>query len=624
MSSIGVNIMSMPPARVSSRWVTSRSDTDQLQIKKMAEMYFAGSSQLSYLKQILNKDLSSLAFDGEELAILKSRTSLEALDVNLQDTLPMDKSKILTRNGSGIMQFYDFCLTVDSVKNTTRLLYGHLINSQDLDENSFKALEQEIFYPSFIPEFVLKDKDKKGYDISRLANYSVISDKMSLYAASNYREAPRTNINRAESEAVFLKSLVYNCFQALSQGLFIVHETRAQKLKNSIKDKDTKITQSPDYSDPTHVVTDNEADQIPKSSWINTFQEQTIMYSVKANNSVDGDLYSVNGDSPYCYKDTDASRVYVSEILQPKYIEYEYYNLLLISPKEDIPDDKAINDIEKRKHVMAKNNKITTGMQSMQKTGGAIGCYIDYWRHAADYDTDGGTPVPASPDTSYINGFRFFESNNKDVGLKLEIDNIHKVMSRFYFHPISSCPNLSRVYSRSGTQEQVWNMIQHLQRALEASAKTRESTSYARGFNVATLKQSRELGGVLPQCGPGYTTQFFRVEGDDGKGNKKYLPISEDEALVSRDGTLELASHVARDKMECVPRVTIGEIGGKASLDNLKFHPVIVPEISERPVDVRTLAPPSAFAVDYSQLPPFQYDSAHDDIVGPEFSKYLV
>lgn len=555
---------------------TNRSDEDQYQVQEMAKRYFAQHT-LEYLRGTLGKD--TLAFDSDELVNLLRMTAAMRDNMALQHTVPIEKFVRVDEvsEQDGILQFYDFCLTVDALKNVLRLFHSQLTNVPNLPEESFKQIEKEVFYPDFIPAFVREDGQKYPQDEKSIAGYRLNGPDKTRIVNGNFVLEPKKHIDLAVCEAVLLSSGIFNTHQALTQGLFVVHGTTAQKLALPVDVKKLKELDG--------ILTDT---YIEPGRWINTFDSDVLQFYSTSNQETGFYILSATADTYELY----SGSVYpcATPILQPKFVDYAAYRRYMTMPRSEAAGGIFVND---RKIA---SNEEGAPVQPHQTQGGAIGVHIDHW-----------DVVEELPQFAFTN-----DRNNAVLGLRVTERDIFLAMSRLSFHPISSCPKLSRAYKESGTANQVLQMIETLQQVLFAQARKRISTSATKAFSIDTLNEQKSAsGGYIPHCGPGFTAQFYR-KGENGQ----YVPVPEEEALVSRDGNLELASHVARDHIECVPRVTVAQLGGKFSTDNLAYHPVVVREMRD-PADIRVKAPPSSYPAQFEYKP---------DIVSEfgDFARYLV
>ena len=556
------SLMDLPPPRQSddvwtaTSFYTNRSDEDQYQVKQMANVYFE-TRTLSYLRATLGKE--TLAFDNQELTALQRAVAALKKNESLQRTINIEKTTPNiddVADVDGVIQFYDFCLTIDSLKNILRLFHSHLTNVPNLPDESFKQIENEVFYPDFVPAFVREKTQDYPQDEQYIAGYSLNGPNKTLPKGDGFELQPKQHIDKAVCEAVLLSSGIFNTHQALTQGLFVVHGTIAQKLRLTDDFRD--------LNDPNKILSE---ETIDRGKWINTFEGTGMTFYDEFVDATEfyklgptRDEFEVNPQARYKYN---------IQILQPKYTDYLAYSRYLTNPR--LPAAASI-DVVDRQNVFKSLGNVA---QPMQSQGGAIGVHIDTWFII---------PKDRLPTFSFVDGDEYVR------GLHVTEHDIMLAMSRLPFHPISSCPKLSKAYKESGTANQVLQMIETLQQVLLAQAKKRASTSATKAFSIDTLNEQKAAsGGYIPHCGPGFTAQFYK-KGENGK----YVSVPEDEALVSRDGNLELASHIARDHIQCVPRVTVAQLGGKFSIDNLAYHPVVVRETRD-PADVRAKAPPSSY-----------------------------
>lgn len=543
--------MQLPTGIASSKYNIVRSDMDQRQIIDLANSYFTKNDQ-ALLRQYLAKP--NILYDANEIILLKTRAiSLESIN----STTAYDNAVLyMPELPRGIVQFYDYCLTIDHLKSTMRMLYTHIVNNKLIADDLFTKLESQVMYPSMIPTMV--NRYAPEFQTANKELYSITKRERPDWTAP-VRGTPiqKTALDFALDEAYFLNSPIMASMQALSQGLFIVHETVANYLS-------VTADAVRGYIDVAH--------QTIEGNWINAFfprqaalSYQTLVASGALTQA--GVTFSVNSNGNF---PDDVC------LLQAKYTNWEEY-LGYISTRFNVAGAAP-----------AVNTTRFPGQTLRPDAGGAIGYYIR--------SQDGG--------------------GNDFPGPALEVclvkpENIWNAMKKLYYHPISSCVKLAEAYIQSGMHSYLMDMLLHLQRALEAASKHRNSESLSSGFNVTNLAKIQQVSDVIPQCGTGYTAQYFK---ENGPG--QFVAVSEDEALVTRDGKIELASHISRNKIECVPRVTVAQLGGKATLDNLKFNAVVVPDSSER-----RETPPVLF----DNISTFTTDnSAVNNVYGATMNAYLV
>lgn len=538
-----VGLMTMPRSRVVGKWITARSDMDQALVRRMAQIYFE-PVQWKFISETLGKPPEALAFDAEEsqiLNVLLQGTGKNAGDKNIMyqiDSRSDDKDASALLAGKarkGITQFYDFCATLDELRNRMRLAHTHLTVQDIIDDTLFEKLESEIMYPDMIPLGI-----RRKPQINNIEQWSLMT------SITKYP----TKITQAAAEAILLSSSLWNDIQALSQGLFRLHSTDANVLHFK---KKALVAQD---------------DKLESGQWINggVRYEDGLQEVGQQMNALSLDA----GESHVDYNSNDIDDLV--KFVAPKNVQ----RLPSIYHLREVLDAKQ-EVVEEKKEDSPTKAAFDDRMPPQNFEALAKACGIDR-------PFNNGWP-PFRGGAIALNFFllRLAGENSVYERRTLTLDDIHTIMRRLYFHPISSCPELSRAHTQSGSHDQLMDMMRHLQRALEAAERKRRTFDRKRGFNVTTLADAKAVAAQVPQCGPGLTAQFYRFSGHDAEQKPVYIPVPEDEALVSRDGNIELASHVARDKIECVPRVTVAQLAGRSAMENLRFHPVLVPEMTQRP-----------------------------------------
>lgn len=515
-------------------------------------------------------DLAKFYFkppERDEIARVLGRTNFVFDHAEAQEL----KTKLLALTGAvqsmHLIQFYDYVFTIDNLKNIMRVLYSYVINNKDLAESQFQTLETEIMYPDMIPAFLsaVQDNIKEFYSITGNDIY-MHTGNPAVAAAPNHE--PKNYLNRSVDEAVFLKSAILQTIQALSQGLFVVHYTSGSKL---VRTNNRQLQDAPKVP-------------LVPGDWANAMvaEDGTPVRSLK--------LFSGMADFNQNYDRDTERNVFkwkvapTTTVLQPKFTNYEAYDGYLTNHGDPHTAAGRLHRAD-----------LPPTEMSISEKGGAIPYYVLI--HTGSNIPQGVQPV-----------------------LHITPENIRRIMSDNKEHPISACPDLATAYAKSGFHQPIMDMLLHLQRALEAAKKQRAARQASQVFSVDQLAILKQVGTTVPQCGPGMTVQFYK-QAIDPQGNKQLVPIPDEEALVVRDGQLELSAHVAREKIECVPRITVAQLAAKQTRDNIQFRPIIVP--SETPVSKVTAAE-AAPRPDLSKIREFHVDPTPRDVYGASMSAYVV
>jgi hypothetical protein len=529
--------MQMPAAQAAGRWATSRSTNDQEMILKLANEYFS-LAERELLQKLLGT--STLTFDGNEaqnLILRSERKLLMGITEKPQQTP--------TR---GYLQFYDFCLTIDACKNIMRGIYAQL-NSRTINKDNLAQFERQVMYPDMIPpeirDEVLGHKATNVTDQWYKDYYSLTSDRYWNVGQAPPGPSAKTNDMRAYEEAYLLDNMLANTLQSLAQGLFRIYTVEASPLHcDAVEDlNDIHIYPVNEFRRDNNILPAREwihpyvyhLDRLTESNWINTFKNARSFY--RENAALQHAIYA---DSQHN----------IVELFQPKTTGVANYDLTLspyryvhgafnppISPRVFGPDNPQLD-------------------HTMPLIGGAIPKYLKWYHHAA--------------------------INNQIVIPTLEItpQMISVRCTYMSHHPIHAIYELSQAYQRSGLFKQMIDMYLQLQRSLEGAryALNLEGSTTNHMFGMDDLP-SVTRSGVVPSCGNGLVPQFYRER--NVEGNTVFEPIAESEAFNVRDGKVELASHVSRQKWDCVPRVTIAEIARRNTSQDLEYRPMVIGAGSE-------------------------------------------
>ena len=499
----------LPSTQIQGKWAISRSQNDQTMVLKMAEEYFK-QNDLEFLSRIVNKP--ALTFDANEAQVLLARSDAKILMGLTKQDNP----------GTGYLQFYDFCLTIDTLKNIMRGMYVHLtskvINKEMLD--NFKRVVQ---FPDMVPVEIRNTlalklaggsvlgarRDKFKPEFNSLTGDAYI-DRAGVVQTKTFEQ-------RAFDEAYCLKSPIFNNLQALAQGLFAIFVCPANKLTYPKGDREV---------DMEKLFTVDKL--IPETQWINTFEDKLLSFRMVSGTGID-----VDNDSN------------ITQILQPKRHGIEFYK-----SKEEVHNIYATLDSLPELPTLFATAEMP---HAMPETGGAIAKYI-LW-----HDATTGT---------------YFIPNEKQT---ITPEMLKHRFERLPFHPIHACGDLARAYQRSGMFKDVFDVFSHLQRALEGAAFGLEQQGQTtdKMFSIDSMHQTAGAG-IVPSCGAGLVPRFKRDIVDEKTGRVTEIDVAEEEAFVVRDGNVELASHIKRSNWECVPRVSIAEMARKSSSNNMDFRPVVV------------------------------------------------
>lgn len=546
--------MYMPPAKVSGKWLISRSAADQIQVLDLAKAYFS-SEERDLLEQLIGtKDLK---YDEEEVQILKNRgvgTVLTGITVE-EDKKP----------GPPLLQFYDYVMTIDQVKNIMRGLYVHLNNTDTVTPAIFKQLETVVHYPDGVPaeqrDAILEGETRHpGVEGYKREYYSIFTSRMAIWTndgqSSNIAATiqDKTMYTRSWDETYFLRSPICNAMQALSQGLFLVFECTDAPYLN--------------VNGMSSVANNEEKIRIPQQSWINAFEKN----KVDSKEVRDANVIAESPVDVHHYKrvqrlitEQDKQQGLDAGALSTETLDVDNITILQAKPLE--VDAYSLNP-NGQLHIpyFQTNNVMASEAEKLVKiaenvyfkrvpTGGAIGQYI--------IDKYGQQLVPA---------------NGRVVEVK--INDIFKQMGKLSNHPIHACQRLALAYQRSGMQKHIIEMMMYLQRALEAASRNIYAKGQASAFGVANLNEISKAG-VVPRCAKGLVPRYYQeTVGGDGKTIFQVVP--EEQAFVARDGKMELASNVSRTKYDCVSRVSISDVKSSDVENAFKYFPMMTPA-SQRP-----------------------------------------
>lgn len=530
------NIMTMPEGlpQQPTGFMISRSDLDQQQIQLYAKEYFK-PAQLDRLKFLLGKD--RLNFDVNEVIMLTNRIGAMG---KTDETIEMLMNAKGSGDDSGILQFYDSCFTIDNLKEYMRTRHKYLDRTADLSNDMWESLEKDIMYPDMVPAAV-RNRSDIPTNVKKL--YSIVGDKK---PGNGGAPIDKTFADRALDETIFLSSLTLNTIQSLAQGLFMTYACRGQP-------------QLREYYEPNGDTDDkkrmtSEKKRLEANQWVNAMDYGDDVKADGTAMSFDPPAFTEGPGGPDADV-KDEAKAYADrprpfQILNPKFTDvHDFVDGVHNGPRAC----PSYNEGYKYG-----GDALTHDFYLPHNRGGAIG-HLIVNRHNGNWMPQGKNHV-----------------------LYVSQERINETMKRIP-HIISSCPQLAAAYRRSGFHSQIIEMFTNLQRSLEAKSKQRATANVSDGFNVTTMNQYRNIS-MLPQCGEGLTPQYFSADGD------KVIP--EDEALVTRDGKLELASHVSREKIECVPRVSVGQLGGRTAEQNLRFQPVLVPPPRQQTGEIYANLPP--------------------------------
>jgi hypothetical protein len=546
MNANNPNPMDMPAFRVAGKWATSRSAQDQDQINKLAGEFFS-EKELAVLQELLygkvamdgttNDQKYKLTFSGDEAQALLTKgdpNQLMGLTTN-----PGEQSD------TPYLQFYDFCFTIDYLKNAMRGMFIKL-NSRLSNKDSFKHSAKTIQFRDGVPFefrkflFRLRDQALQGGNVPErlsLKYYTTTEPFYNLRGNSTSKDL----YMKAYDEAYNLQSVLINALQALSQGLFTVHACRAKKLHLHDNVNRDKLISEDEF--------------IGEQEWINTFDVTSqIIYNVN-NGNIDTAIYTSLPDG------FDKN---VVQLLQPKVTGTKYYDVRR-SSFEWVAEHNEIridNDKDLRDELFAgklpldnAHRRLPYGNLYATKTisGGAIPKYLAHYVNQVQ-------PALIDP----------------PLTLELKPSYLKPRFEYLSHHPIHACHKLAVAYQSSQMLHNIISMYISLQQALEAaeSALKQEGTESDRMFGMDDLKMVTRAG-IAPTCGPDMVPQFYRERVND-QGKTLFEPISEVEAYNVRDGGVELASHVSREKWDCVPRVTIGQMAKQTMATDMDFRPVVV------------------------------------------------
>jgi hypothetical protein len=298
--------MSMPASQVMGKWATSRSNTDQQMILEMAQEYFS-TSEIELLQKLLGKP--AMTFDANEAQVLLSRG-----DQNMLMGLTAHPGE---QANAGYLQFYDFCLTVDTVKNIMRGMYAHL-NSKVINRDMLRNFESMIQYPDMVPPEIRKElsalQTGDATDHFKSDYYSLTNDK--YFDETEGKILTKTGYMRAYDEAYQLNSPLCRSLQALAQGLFTVYTVNAYPLFAGVSAPQYWPETDKNPSKWKLPWVDTRVQPLVEQTWINSFSNDKLNYIFDAEGKITTTM-NVGADSP----------ANVVQLLQPKRNGIEYYNV---------------------------------------------------------------------------------------------------------------------------------------------------------------------------------------------------------------------------------------------------------------------------------------------------------
>lgn len=512
-------------------YVDNRDSHDQEIYNRLAEHYFE-PEQLKYISSLLNVPIKALKYDAREAQVLASRGHKRFLQGNAE-------GDATNKVGFPILQFYDFVLTIDNLMAFLRNLDIRVKNIQPFGEIlDLESLKQDILPSSFIPwSFVEFLKDS--------ANYFNDTSMFKLGAANKFTNEWDENTNvyngaalkgewdKCVEEAFMLNNRVLQIITALSQGLFIVHETQATKLQYD------------------NVLFSNE--QIPTGNWINQYA-LTGTYNYP-NNPLLPDGVTI-----------DEIPQYANYVLLPKITDMDMYqhNFLqqtyqtLIGKETPSPEFGKVLNVSK--YIEAERtreiSKIKFRFTLYKNIGGPIGMsnvLLTDGNYQLIPKANEGSKVGYASDVSKLS-----ESFTNCVS-KNDMKFIHKAYETYSgstpglnSHPIFACSKLARAFAAVGINQLLLNMYHRIQ--LEFDTRIKQTMQGKSTSNIRETVQMSYSG-----------TNNLRVQNCPQNALPRYYDyagnvIDPDKATFVHNGIKWLKSNVDPSKSECVPMVKAPDI----------------------------------------------------------------
>lgn len=516
--------------RIVNGFVEQRTEEDQVLIDAVANA-FLETRQRTIISSILAVRPDELKFTQSEAEIIRVRHDAAFIT----GTAIRDQREPV---GFPIMQFYDFCLTIDNAITFMRGLDIEIKNLNSIGSLALvDRLKEHILHTEFIPWAIADAKEFYKYIPSK-HTLQLGSRSVPTYddAKNQWNEDAKNDYQKCCDETLVLSSGIIRILIGLSQGLFMIFNTSAKHFKT--------VMVNP--NGPPQL----EDEFIPIGSWINATKgkEEMVPYFTK---ELQAEYKSFGDDLIFTERLFLAGENDITKY--PGNWPYLFGRFVM-----KLSDDEL-------KSFWKPATKATDIAFKYPRGGGPI---RDWNFYISDTKSDENNVFPFKPPYEKFKLLSLTDEakysdwiNNVPKPAHTEWNTVWEHMNRYTHHPIWVCPALSKAYAASGVSATLWNMYTMLQRNFAAALKTVDSMTTSNvPDSLRLVTDSHKALSYLPigSCPNGTIPQYREFSSDPSKPGDI---VDEDEAVkIVRDPQTGqvvriLKGNIDPSQCSCVPLV---------------------------------------------------------------------